>query len=102
MKLIDNRNIKFLVFVVFLAIITFSNSIFAQYKKPTLKNKPYNTKNFNQVRSTIMKADRYESLSEYGKSYNLYRILMRTNSSDPDILNGYVRNSVKTKKIKEC
>ncbi|NOR44337.1 MAG: hypothetical protein GQ534_02035 [Candidatus Delongbacteria bacterium] len=84
------------------SLIIFYSSIFAQYKKPVPKNRSHNPKNYNQVQSTILKANRYESVSEFGKSYNLYRSLMRTNSTDPDVLNGYVRNSVKIKKIKEC
>ncbi|MDA3839085.1 MAG: hypothetical protein PF574_08920 [Candidatus Delongbacteria bacterium] len=66
------------------------------------KQRIQNPKNYNQVQASILKANRYESLSEFGKAYNLYRNLVRTNSDDPDVLNGYVRNSVKTKKIKEC
>ena len=102
MKLTDNCNISSLIIVIFLITITFPGTIFSQYKKETRSDRLYKAKSFNQIQSTIMKADRYEFVSDFGKSYNLYRSLMRTNSKEPKVLNGYVRNSVKTKKIKEC
>ncbi|MCK4978861.1 MAG: hypothetical protein KAS62_00625, partial [Candidatus Delongbacteria bacterium] len=92
----------FLIFVIFLVVIIFPSSLFAQIKKPVKKNVFHKSKTFNQVKSTIMKANRYEDLSDYNRAYNLYNSLIRTNFREPDVLNGYVRNSVKTKKIKRC
>jgi tetratricopeptide (TPR) repeat protein len=100
-KSIFSAKLHVFVFIV-LIIFIFSNFIYAQYEKPLSKQRIQNPKNYNQVQASILKANRYESLSEFGKAYNLYRNLVRTNSDDPDVLNGYVRNSVKTKKIKEC
>ncbi|MCK5760581.1 MAG: hypothetical protein KAH33_04760 [Candidatus Delongbacteria bacterium] len=92
----------FIIFVIFLVVIIFPSSLFAQIRKPVKKSRLHNSKTFNQIESAIMKADRYEDLSDYGRAYNLYNNLIRTNFKESDVLNGYVRNSVKTKKIKRC
>ena len=88
--------------IIILFILILQTPISAQNKKPIKRIRSYDPKNYNQVQSSILKANRYESVSEFGKAYNLYRSLIRTNPEDPKVLNGYVRNSVKTKRIKEC
>ncbi|MBN2790177.1 MAG: hypothetical protein JXR69_08300 [Candidatus Delongbacteria bacterium] len=88
----------------FFAIIIFfiSTSVCGQNTKKMFKDRSAVPKNYNQVQAVIIKADRYESFSEYSKAYSLYNSLIRTNFTDPQVLNGYVRNSVKTNRIKEC
>ena len=83
-------------------LIIFSNTLFCQVRKPIKRNMIKSMRNFNQVKSAIMKADRYESMSDFGRAYNLYRNLIMTNYTDKGVLNGFVRNAVKVKKIKVC
>ena len=88
-------NIKHFPAIVLLTVIISAVLLFSQ-NQYTKKKILHSAKNNDFVELMIRRAERYEKSLDYNRSYSVYRSLMRTNSTDDNVLNGFVKNSVKT------